>query len=68
MAMPEVLAVAWNNGSYHQTGAGYGLKLAAADRVAHMRRAWGRIFLFLTGRREPALVNIDKDMLARHDL
>ena len=38
MAIPGFFAVAWNNGAYHTTGAGYGVKLSAVDRDSHIRR------------------------------
>jgi len=60
MAIPGFFAVAWNNGAYHTTGAGYGVKLSAVDRDSHIRREWGHVSLFLSGRQEPLRVNIDK--------
>jgi hypothetical protein len=60
MTVPDFFAVAWNNGAYHTTGAGYGLKLSAADRDAHIRREWRHVSLVLPGRQKPLHVNIDK--------
>src|SRR5712692_5638508 len=57
------LAVAWNNGSHHRSGAGYGLKISAADRDAHLRREWGTVDLYFPGRDKPAAVNVDKESL-----
>jgi hypothetical protein len=55
--------VAWNNGAHHASGAGYGLKMSAADRDAHIRREWGVVELYLPGRAEPARVNVNKESL-----
>lgn len=38
---------AWNNGRYHPTGAGYGLKISAIDRDRHFVRAWKSVFIRL---------------------
>jgi hypothetical protein len=57
------LVVAWNNGSHHPSGAGYGLKMFAADRDAHIKREWGTVDLYLPGRAQPATVNVNKNSL-----
>jgi len=31
---------AWNNGNYHPSGAGYGLKVAVNDRDRYFDRSW----------------------------
>lgn len=36
---------AWNNGAYHATGAGYGLKISANDRDGYFNRDWSSVFL-----------------------
>jgi hypothetical protein len=59
MTKRTFMAVAWNNGSYHATGAGYGLKISVADRDAYLRREWGTIALHLRGGRHPQPVTID---------
>lgn len=33
-------ATAWNNGPWHETGAGYGLKISADDRDKYFDRDW----------------------------
>jgi hypothetical protein len=52
---------AWNNGSHHADGNGYGLKIDARDRDAFFRREWKTILLELEGESSPVKVNIDKD-------
>lgn len=59
MSDAELLAVAWNNGSFHKSGAGYGVKLNVADRDSHLKRHWGSIILYLGGQGQPVTVNID---------
>lgn len=54
---------AWNNGSHHPTGAGYGFKVSAADRDRVFSPDWGAVQINLLGAtgRVHALVNVDKD-------
>jgi hypothetical protein len=54
-----MFATAWNNGKHHRSGAGYGLKIAAADRDRYFRREWGTVQLRI-GSAPPIVVNIDK--------
>src|SRR5215471_14992640 len=63
--MPDrnFVVTAWNNGSHHPSGAGYGLKMCVADRDAWLRRQWGSVYLFLGGQSPSVTVNIDKDSL-----
>jgi len=51
---------AWNNGSHHASGAGYGIKLSVADRDANMDRGWKKITLEFEGSPRTTEVNIDK--------
>ena len=44
-------ATAWNNGDWRDTGAGYGLKIAAEDRDRHFERDWNTVTLRLIGER-----------------
>lgn len=44
-------ATAWNNGGWHDSGAGYGLKISAADRDRYFRRDWDTVTLRLVGER-----------------
>ena len=59
--MPDrnFIVTAWNNGSHHQSGAGYGLKMCVADRDVYLRREWGSVNLFLGGQGPSVTVNID---------
>ncbi len=52
---------AWNNGSHHNSGAGYGFKLTCEDRDRFFKNEWGKIYLRLPGSGEEVEVNIDKD-------
>jgi hypothetical protein len=63
MSAREIIAVGWNNGSRHASGAGYGLKLTPRDRDSCLIRKWGFIELYLPGDAETARVIIDKDSL-----
>ena len=40
-------ATAWNNGNWHASGAGYGLKVSVADRDWFFRRHWNSVSLRL---------------------
>ncbi len=40
---------AWNNGSHHRSGAGYGFKVDAADRDRHFKRDWTTVIIELPG-------------------
>jgi hypothetical protein len=55
---PEFKVVAWSNGA-----TGYGLKMSAVDRDAHLKREWRSVHLFLPNRDRPIKVNIDKNSL-----
>ena len=44
-------AIAWNNGDWRDTGAGYGLKISAEDRDKYFDRSWGTVTLRLVGER-----------------
>ena len=39
----------WNNGSHHESGAGYGFKVDAVDRDRHFRRNWTTVIVDLPG-------------------
>ena len=58
--MEYLIATAWNNGKYHSSGTGYGLKLQAQDRDRYFQKDWKAIILELKGDPEPVEVNIDK--------
>jgi hypothetical protein len=55
-----MIVTAWNNGQHHPTGAGYGLKIDAADRERHFRREWKTVALVLEGGDAPVKVNVGK--------
>ena len=40
-------ATAWNNGQWHASGAGYGLKVSVADRNNFFRKDWRSVTLRL---------------------
>ena len=42
-------ATAWNNGAWHETGAGYGLKISAGDRDRYFDKDWDTVTLRLIG-------------------
>ena len=56
-------ATAWNNGTWRETGAGYGLKLSAHDRDKYFDRDWYTITLRLIGERTSRTTeaNVAKD-------
>lgn len=55
-------AKAWNNGDWHDTGAGYGLKVSVEDRDRFFERDWRTVTLRLLGERTSrvAVANVDK--------
>ncbi len=59
MTRREFAAVAWNNGSHHASGAGYGLKISARDPDTHLKREWNSVDLYLPGRSQPTRVGVD---------
>lgn len=63
MARNGFEATAWNNGDWHDTGAGYGLKISAADRDRHFERDWDTVTLRLVGERTSRIAeaNVAKD-------
>ena len=55
-----MIVTAWNNGRHHATGAGYGLKINAADRDQYFRREWQSVILILEGEDGTIEINVDK--------
>lgn len=55
-----MIVKAWNNGQHYPTGAGYGLKIDAADRNLYFRREWKSVTLVLEGQVMPVEINIAK--------
>lgn len=54
-----MIVTAWNNGSFHTSGAGYGLKIDITDRDRFFNREWESVMLELEGE-APIRVNIKK--------
>lgn len=50
----------WNNGRYHATGAGYGIKILFEDRERYFDRTWQTVVLHLSGFDYPIEVNVAK--------
>ena len=40
-----LIVSAWNNGEHHESGAGYGLEISAADRDAYFNPNWQSVIL-----------------------
>jgi hypothetical protein len=56
----KMIVTAWNNGSFHSSGAGYGLKISIPDRDRFFKREWKFIVLELEGRNSAVKINVDK--------
>ena len=56
-------ATAWNNGAWHETGAGYGLKMSADNRDKYFDRDWDTVTLRLIADRTSRIAeaNVAKD-------
>ena len=50
----------WNNGRYHHSGAGYGIKISFEDRERYFDRTWQTVVLYLSGVDYPIEVNVAK--------
>lgn len=55
-----MIVTAWNNGLRKESGAGYGVKLTAADRDRFLSKEWSYIHLFLPNRADAVVVNVSK--------
>lgn len=55
-----MIVTVWNNGSYSNTGAGYGLKLSARDRDTYFNKEWKEAIVVLGENGKEVAVNIDK--------
>ena len=56
----EFVVTAWNNGSYHDSGAGYGLKISVQDRDIFFKKSHKKIRLKLQGSNQEVVINTDK--------
>jgi hypothetical protein len=56
-------STAWNNGSFHSSGAGYGFKVPIDDRDRFFERSWGSVVVELPLNNEfiEVILNIDKE-------
>ena len=60
MAEPSFVGTTWNNGRHAPSGAGYGVKLNAADRDRHFDRMWTNVTIVLPQGRSAITVNVAK--------
>jgi hypothetical protein len=54
---------AWNNSSFHSSGAGYGFKVPIHDREKLFKRSWGSVIVELPSNNKfiEVICNIDKN-------
>ncbi len=55
-----MIVTAWNNGEWHKTGAGYGVKIRCEDRDKFFKKTWASIILTFEGSRTQVRVNVAK--------
>jgi len=55
-----MIVTAWNNGSHHKSGAGYGIKVSIKDRDNYFDSGWSFIQLFLGDSKDSFSVNTAK--------
>lgn len=55
-----MVVTAWNNGSHHPSGSGYGLKISSSDRDRYFKREWDHVIFELEGRHSTVKVNVSK--------
>ncbi len=60
LGLLKMIVTAWNNGSHHESGAGYGVRVRGLDRDRFVNREWGRLTLQLEGVPSPIAININK--------
>ena len=51
-------ATAWNNGSYHSTGTGYGLRVSTRAREQFFDPNWTKATLYLSGDEAPVEIDV----------
>ena|SRR5258708_7326462 len=55
-----MIVTGWNNGAHEANGAGYGVRLDAADRDVYFKRDWENIILEVEGSPDSITVNVAK--------
>ena len=50
---------AWNNGRWHESGAGYGFKVDPADRDKWFSRGWSTVLIELPTEAAPVVVTVN---------
>jgi hypothetical protein len=55
-----MIGTVWNNGAYHSTGSGYGIKIKQTDRDRYFDKGWNNIILELGDKKILVSVNINK--------
>lgn len=55
-----MIATVWNNGAYHPSGAGYGMKISKIDRDNFFKKEWGKVILKLGNDEITTCANINK--------
>jgi len=55
------IATTWNNGQYHTSGAGYGIKISLENRERFFNRDWKTVIIHLNGFDHPVEVNVAKE-------
>jgi hypothetical protein len=56
-----MIVTAWNNGSHHVSGAGYGLKISSQDRDRYLKNTWQSIFLRIEDQSHELEIDINKE-------
>jgi hypothetical protein len=55
------IATTWNNGQYHTSGAGYGIKISLENRERFFNPDWQTVILHLNSYDHPVQVNVAKE-------
>jgi len=55
-----MIVTGWNNGSFHESGAGYGIRLNADDRDRFFQRDWKTALLEIEDTKDVVEVNVAK--------
>lgn len=54
-----MIVTVWNNGAYHQSSAGYGLKISISDRDQFFKREWNSVVLELEGWPQTMIIDLE---------